>query len=164
MKKSGYMLILPMLLTLVLGVVGCSSDSNEDNSVLGESQSTFDKKPYEAILGEWMLVKTVPENALGGVDYLVFYSDSTFAYRNVESKNELLKGGKYEIVNQDCNVGTVDMQQLPSKYHIRLTYPEKSLDGHILVSDYPFIIEGNKMHLHLDYAYIYTSYMFEHVK
>lgn len=159
------MLILSMLLALVPGVMGCSADSNEDDSVLRESQSTFNKNPYKAILGEWMLVKSVPEmNSLGGIDYLVFYSDSTFAYHNVSFKNELLKGRKYEIVNQDCNVGTVDMQLLPSKYRIRLIYSEKSLDGHSLVFDYPFLIEGNKMHLHLEYAYTYTSYLFEHVK
>ena len=158
---------------LMLGFACCSSDDGEavitngEVEVTGEeAESTSADSIHKAILGEWKFTKSATgSESLSGVDRLVFYSDSTFAYHLTSSGDEMLKGWKYEIVNYDCNVGTVDMQQIPSKYLLRLFYSEESgFDGRPLAYDYCFIIEGNKMHLYMEYTYVYTSYLFERVK
>lgn len=156
-----------MCFLLIIILAGCSKDeeseiapitySSENHSILNSNASL-----YKEIMGEWKLVKTIPEgNTLIGVDYMCFYSDSIYTYHFVPDSKTYQ--GKFEIIERDnWEVPTIDYKHLPTNYWLKLV---RQSDYSEDPWEYPFVIENNKMHINLGgWTYSYTAYMFERVK
>ena len=87
MKK----VFLLMSILLSLGMFcACSNDdetlTKNDNGQESESYSVNEplSSLYNNILGEWKLVKAIPEgDTLLGIDFFCFYPDSSFTCNNV---------------------------------------------------------------------------------
>ncbi len=115
------------------------------------------------ILGEWKLVKAIPEES--GFDYVNFLSDSSYYYTS--SRTGAIKyEGKYSIIKKDCEVGTVDYQTLQSNYSIRLYPYINQLNNYQedIYVEHPFIILDDMMHLYTPFAYTYSAQMFKRIK
>ena len=167
MKKILFVLIGVLL---IIGSVGCSKDGEpeiipveegNDNSSNG-GMSEMDEETaslFKEIMGEWKLVETIPEgHTLSGIDYFCFYPDGTCTYHSApESKTYQ---GKFDIIKGDnWNVPTTDDRSLPTNYRLRI------FGGDELCQVFPFVIEGNKMHINiLGFTYFFTALMFERVK
>ena len=167
MKK----VFLLMSILLSLGMFcACSNDdetlTKNDNGQESESYSVNEplSSLYNNILGEWKLVKAIPEgNTLRGINYFCFYPDTSYIYHYVSDPNvpeSKTYQGKFEIVEQDnWEVPTIDYKHLPTNHYLRLF---GSADFY---EDFPFVIEDNIMHINVyGPTYFYTAFMFERVK
>lgn len=148
-----------MCFMLIIGFVGCNKDDDSNNLSYKESCISGDSSLYKEIMGEWELVKAIPEgNTLNGIDYFSFYPEGSYTYHFVpESKTYQ---GKYEIIEREnWAIPTIDYKYLPTNYFLRL------FRGADFCEDFPFVIEGNIMNINVwGYTYIYTAFMFERVQ
>jgi len=156
MKRNLYM----MSVLLSLGLFSACS-SNEDGMYNDPNKDSCISRAslYKEIMGEWKLVKAIPEgNTIMGSDYFCFYPDTSYTYHHVgESKTYQ---NTFEIVEKDYfEVPTIDYKYLPTNYYLRL------FRGADFYEDFPFVIEGNIMHINSEGArFHYSAYMFERIK
>ena len=161
MKKNG---ILWLFAVLIIITAGCSKDeeseiapitySSENHSILNSNASL-----YKEIMGEWKLVKAIPEgDTLLGIDYFCFYPDCSFTCNNVTESGTF--HGKFEVNEQhNWEVGTIDYKHLPTNYCLWLYNDIEAF------ATFPFVIEGDKMHINVGGpSYVYSAFMFERVK
>ena len=148
-----------MCLLLIVIFAGCSKDDDSNDISHNESCISGDTSLYKEILGEWELVKAIPEgNTFNGIDYFCFYPDGSYTYHyNPESKTYQRI---FEIIERDnWDIPTIDYKHIPTNYYLRL------LRGADFCEDFPFVIEGNLMHINIwGYTYFFTAFMFERVK
>jgi hypothetical protein len=162
MKKILFM----MGLLLSLGLFSaCSSneeemDNDPSSGLISNKDSCISRASlYKEIMGEWQLVKAIPEgNTIMGSDYFCFYPDTSYTYHHVGESKTYQE--TFEIVEQDYwEVPTIDYKQLPTNYYLRL------FRGADFYEDFPFVIEDNIMHINVcGPTYFYTAFMFERVK
>ena len=155
-----------MGLLLSLGLFSaCSSneeemDNDPSSGLISNKDSCISRASlYKEIMGEWQLVKAIPEgNTIMGSDYFCFYPDTSYTYHHVGESKTYQE--TFEIVEQDYwEVPTIDYKQLPTNYYLRL------FRGADFYEDFPFVIEGNIMHINVcGPTYFYTAFMFERVK
>lgn len=169
MKKILFM----MGLLLSLGLFSaCSSNEEEmDNDPSSGLISNKDScisiaSLYKEIMGEWKLVKEIPEGERAcffDMDYFCFYPDTSYTC-SLQSINHVGESETYqntfEIVEKDYfEVPTIDYKYLPTNYYLRL------FRGADFYLDFPFVIEGNIMHINSEGArFHYSAYMFERIK
>ena len=157
MKKATLFLLTGFLLTIISA--GCSKDDELGNDPINSETGTNQNPKallYKEIIGGWKLVKTIPEEeTFWGIDYFYFSSDGSCTYHHkLQSKFYKVK---YDIIERDdWKVPTIDYRSLPTSFHLRL-FPDH-------YGPFPFVIEGNKMHINaMAYYYTYTAFMFERV-
>lgn len=141
---------LTMAALFMMSLCGCSNDDGDN--------LTYDN-PYKDIIGEWKLVKAIPEgDTLLGIDFFCFYPDSSFTCNNVTESGTF--HGKFEVnEQQNWEVGTIDYKHLPTNYCLWLYNDIETF------ATFPFVIEGDKMHINVGGpSYVYSAFMFERVK
>ena len=147
MKKK---FCLTMAALFMMLLCGCSNDDGDN--------LTYDN-PYKDIIGEWKLVKAIPEgDTLLGIDFFCFYPDSSFTCNNVTESGTF--HGKFEVnEQQNWEVGTIDYKHLPTNYCLWIYNDIETF------ATFPFVIEGDKMHINVGGpSYVYSAFMFERVK